>query len=336
MADLKTRYMGLELKNPIIAGASKLTSHLDTIKEMEAAGAAAIVCNSLFEEQIQLENLKMERDMADFSNVDSEISNLFPESLEHGGPKEHLYWIEKTKKACNIPVFGSLNCVNKETWVEYAKQIEETGVDGLELNFFHVPAGFDTDAKAVEEEQISILKNVKKEVKIPISVKLSYFYSNPLNMIKKIDETKVDALVLFNRLFQPDIDIKSESHIAPFNLSNVGDSGVALRFAGLLYNNVRADICSNTGFMTGTDIIKGILAGANAIQVVSALYINKISYIKDMLKEINSWMEAKSYSTIDEFRGKLSRENTEDPYVYQRAQYVSLLLKSEEILQKKR
>lgn len=334
MADLKTNYMGFELKNPIIAGASKLTSNIDKIKSIEEAGAAAIVCGSLFEEQIQLESLKIGNQLSDFSEVDSEISNLFPNHIDHSGPKEHLFWLEKTKKESSVPVIGSLNCVNRDTWLDYAKQVESTGVDGIELNFFHVPTSFDLSAEEVENEQLEIIKELKSEIKIPIAAKLSYFYSNPLNFIKKIDNLRVDGLVLFNRLFQPDINVLDKSHQAPFNLSNHGDLGISLRFAGLLFNNVKTSVCSNTGFFTGFDIIKAILAGSNAVQVVSTLYKNDISVIKTMINEINKWMTENEFNTIEEFRGLLSRENTEDPFVYQRAQYVSLLLKSEELLKK--
>jgi len=331
MSNLQTTYLGLNLKNPIIAGASKLTANINTIKQIEAAGASAIVCNSLFEEQVQLEQIKLENAMTDLSDVSPEMISIFPQ-IEHGGPKEHLYWVEKTKKEVSIPVIGSLNCVNKATWLEYAKSMEQTGVDALELNFFHTPQSFDITSADVEKQQIEIVAEVKQAVKIPISVKLSYFYSSPLNLIREMDNVGVAGFVLFNRMFQPDIDIETQEHITPFKLSNEKDSGIGLRFAGLLYNQIKADICSNTGIFTGMDLVKTTLAGANAVQVVSTLYANQISYIKTMLTDLTDWMTEKNYESLDDFRGLLSKENTNDPFVYRRGQYVSLIMKSEEIL----
>lgn len=334
MADLKTTYMGLELSNPIIAGASKLTSYVDTIKKIEDAGAGAIVCGSLFEEQIQLEMQKFDNLLADISDVDSEISNLFPINVEHKGPEEHLYWLRKTKESVKIPVIASLNCVNQSTWVDYAKMIEETGVDGLELNFFHVPQSFDVDASEVEKAQHEVLAELKSKIKIPISVKLSYFYSNTLNLIKSMDNDGVNAFVLFNKLFQPEINIEDETHVTPFNLSREGDYGIALRFAGLLYGEIKGNIIANTGIHTGEDVVKMILAGADAVQVVSTLYKNDISQIGTMLNTLENWMDRKGYKSLADFKGKLSRKNVEDPFIYRRAQYVSLILKSEELVKR--
>lgn len=334
MANLKTNYMGFELSNPIIAGASKLTAYVDTIKKIEDAGAGAIVCGSLFEEQIQLEQQKFDNLLADISNVDAEISNLFPMNVEHKGPEEHLYWLRKTKESVKIPVIASLNCVNQDTWVDYAKMIEETGVDGLELNFFHVPQDMEINGAEVEKAQHTVLNELKSKIKIPISVKLSYFYSNTLNLIKSMDNDGVNAFVLFNKLFQPEINIESETHVTPFNLSREGDYGTALRFAGLLYGEINGNIIANTGIHTGEDVVKMILAGADAVQVVSTLYKNDLSQIGTMVKTLESWMDRKGYKSLADFKGKLSRKNVEDPFIYRRAQYVSLILKSEELVKR--
>lgn len=333
MANLEVKYMGLKLRNPFVAGASKLTSNVDTIKKLEEAGAGAIVCGSLFEEQVQLENLQMENLKGDYSHVDHEISDIFPD-VEHAGPQEHLYWVKKAKEAVGIPVIGSLNCINDDTWVEYAKLMKQTGVDGLEINFFHVPSDMELSGEDVEKHQIEIIKKIKKEVKLPIAVKLSYFYSNTLNVIKKMDEAGADAVVLFNRLFQPDIDVDVKKHTTPFNLSNEGDNGVSLRFSGLLYNNIKADVIANTGILTAKDVAKSLLAGANSVQVVSALYKNGIDYMGKMISEFENWMKVNDYKSLDDFRGLLSKENIDDPFVYKRAQYVSLLMKSEELLKR--
>lgn len=333
MAELKTNYLGLTLKNPVILGASNLVTNVDNLKKAEDAGAAAIVYKSLFEEQIQLENAQLQDDLEEYNERNAEMVKLFP-SVEHAGPEEHLLNLSKAKDAISIPLIASINAIYKETWIEYAKKIEETGVDALELNFYAVPRTFAETETKIINDQIEILKAVKSKVSIPVSVKLSYFYANPLNVISEMDKAGVDGFILFNRLFQPDIDINTQAHYTPYNLSNKEDIGVALRFAGLLFEHITADICSNTGIYTGGDVIKMILAGANCVQVVSTVYKNKIDYLSTLIKDIETWMEEKDYKTLNDFRGKLSNKQINDPFVYKRAQYIDLLLKSEEILKK--
>ncbi len=331
MTNLECTYMGINLKNPIIAGASKLTANMDTIKKIEEAGAGAIVCASLFEEQIQLERFHLDEMLNEYNNLDAEIGNLHP-AIEHGGPKEHLLWLSKVKKSVAIPVIASLNAVKKETWIEYAGMIEETGVDGIELNFYFNPDNSDKSAIEIEKEQIEILKEVKAKLTIPIAVKLSYFYSNPIHVIKQMDAIGINAFILFNRLFESEIDINTETHTTPFNLSVSSDSRLHNRFTGLLYGDVNAELIGNTGIINAKDTIKAILSGANAVQVVSTLYKNNISYITILLKEMEDWMENKGYKILSDFQGKLSRKNITDPFVYHRAQYVDLLLHSKELL----
>jgi dihydroorotate dehydrogenase (fumarate) len=331
MADLSTKYLGLQLKNPIIAGASNLSSDLDKLKQLEEAGASAVVYKSLFEEQIHLESMQLEEELTEFDERHPEMIKTHP-TVEHAGPKEHLNELRKTKEALGIPVIASLNAVYKETWKEYAQKIEETGVDALELNFYSIPQKFDRDAAEVEQEQLEILESIKGAVSIPISVKLSPFYSNPLNVIQKMDQKNVNGFVLFNRFFEPEINIEEEDHKFPFNLSRQGDHKMPLRYAGLLYDNIEGDVCSSTGIFNGSDVIKMILAGADCVQTVSSIYINKIQHVTKMLQDIEKWMEKKGYLSLDDFRGKLSRARLSDPFVYKRAQYVDILMHPEEII----
>jgi len=333
MVDLKTKYLGIELKNPVIIGASNLVTDIDNIKKAEEHGAAAIVYKSLFEEQIQLESAQMEDELHEYDERHAEMVSLFP-SIEHAGPEEHLLNLRKVKESVSIPVIASLNAIYKETWVEYAQLVEKTGVDALELNFYFVPRDMTTDGRSINENQIDILKAVKEKVKLPVSVKLSPFYANPLNIISHMDKAGAGGFVLFNRLFQPDINMVKEEHFAPSSLSSPEDNRLSLRFAGLLYGQIKGDICSSTGIFTGTDVAKMILAGANCVQVVSTIYKNKIEYLKTIVSDLNSWMESKNYSKIDNFRGKLSNKNINDPFVYKRAQYIDLLLKSDKIFKK--
>ena len=334
MTKLKTSYMGLELKNPIIVGANNLVTNTDNLKQMEEAGAAAVVYKSIFEEQIQLEAAQMDNEMDEYADRHAEMTSLFP-NLEHAGPREHLLNVKKAREVLSIPLIASLNAVYKETWLEYAKLLEDCQVDGLELNFYYVPRKFEISGEEIVAEQIEIMKKVKSSISIPVSVKLSPFYANPLNVISRMDKTGVDAFILFNRIFQPEIDLESEKHVVHFPLSYEYENKLPLRFTGLLYDTINASIVSTRGIQNGNDVIKMILAGADAVQVVGTLYKNKIPYLSKMLKDIESWMDSKGYKSLGEFRGKLSDKNLNDPFVYKRAQYVDLLLKSEEIFRKK-
>ncbi len=330
---LQTNYLGLKLKSPVIVGASNLVTDLDMLKKLEDAGAGAIVYKSLFEEQIQLENLERYQVDEDYGTRHAEMSDYLPH-MQDAGPEEFLHQLSKAKKAINIPLIASLNCVYEESWVEYAYKIQETGADALELNFYSTPHEFDIIGKAIVGDQIDILEKILKAVSIPVSVKLSPYYTNTLYVINEMDKLGVKGFVLFNRLFQPDIDIEKEQHHFPYNLSNENDNRLALRFAGLLHNNIKADVCSNTGILSGEDAIKMFLAGADAVQVVSAIYQKGPKAISKMLSDIENWMDKKGYESLADFKGKLSKNSLSDRFTYKRAQYVDILMKSNEILKK--
>ncbi len=327
--------MGLELKNPIIVGANNLVTNSDNLKRMEDAGAAAVVYKSLFEEQIQLENLEFSERRTEYEERNAEMVTIFPDvNPESSYSMEHLLNLRKAKESVSIPVFASLNAINIETWIEYARKIEETGVDGLELNFYTAPEKSEGDEIGIEEKQIEILSKVKSAVGIPVSIKLSPFYTNPVKLITDLDNAGANGFVLFNRLFQPDIDIHAEQLQYPYNLSHVEDHRLPLRFAGLLYGNTKGSICANTGIFSGQDVIKMILAGANSVEIVSTLYLNQIEIIRSIINDIEKWMDSKGYKTIDSFRGKLSRKNSENKLPYHRAQYLDFMMNTTEILKK--
>ncbi|KOH46028.1 dihydroorotate dehydrogenase [Sunxiuqinia dokdonensis] len=325
--------MGLKLKNPLILGASNLVNKPDVIKQLEEAGIAAIVYKSLFEEQIQLESLQFEDELHEYEERHAEMTSIFPD-LEHAGPKEHLFNVKTLKQNSSVPVIASLNAIYETSWVEYAKELEKTGVDALEVNLYANPGYFEVSGSGIEEKQILIVENIKKAVKIPVSVKLSPFYTNTLNFIKKLDEVGVDGYVLFNRFFQPDIDIEEELFHYPWDLSQAKDHQLSLRYAGLLYGNIDASVCASRGISDSKDVIKMLLAGADVVQVVSAIYRNQPPFVEKVLRELADWMDAKGYKSLDDFRGKLSRKNLKDPFAYQRAQYVDILMKSEEVFKK--
>jgi dihydroorotate dehydrogenase (fumarate) len=303
----------------------------DTLKKAEELGAGAIVYKSLFEEQIQLEKFQMDEKLTEFNDLYAEMLTTHPH-MEHAGPDEHLLNLRNARESISVPLIASLNAVNNETWIRYAGLISETGVDGIELNFYQIPSDFNKKASDVEDEQINIVKQIRKNISIPVSVKLSPDYSNILNFIKRLDQAGVEAFVLFNSFFQPDVDINDIKHIKSFNLSNEGDYRKSLRYTGLLFENIKADICSSHGIFTGADVIKLILSGATCVQVVSTLYKNGLSQIKNIRKELEEWMDSKSFNSIDEFRGTLSKNKlSSNPFIYQRAQYADLLINSEEI-----
>lgn len=332
MTDLKTLYLGIPLKNPLVIGASNLVTDLNNLYKLEEEGAAAIVYKSLFEEQIQLESYQEEEEVGLYEDWDAEHASIFPK-LGHAGPEEHLHKLKKVKESLTIPVIGSLNCVYEDTWEEYAIKMAETGIDALELNFYANLMDPDKKGTSIVGDQINTMKRVIEAIKIPVSVKLSPYYTNAYGVIKRMDDAGAKGFVLFNRLFQPDIDIDKEEHHFPYNFSQSNDNRLALRYAGILYDNIKGTICSNTGIMTGADVIKMLLAGADSVQVVSALYKKGISHVKTMLDDISDWMETKGYKSLNDFKGKLSKSNIDDPFAYKRAQYVDILLKSELFMQ---
>ena len=329
MANLNTTYLGLSLKNPLIVGASSLTANPDNLQKLNDAGA--LVVKSLFEEQIQLEELEMMNAMEEYAERNAEMTSLYP-TLKHAGAKEHLLKLKKAKQSVDIPVIASLNALHEDTWIEYAKQIEDTGVDAIELNFYITPRNFEMAGSDIIQSQIDTLNKVARSIKIPVGVKLSPFYTNPLSVINRMDIENVKGFVLFNKLFQPDIDVDKESLEQSIVLSDSYDVRLALRFAGLLYGNIKADIASAGGIMTGNDAIKTILAGASAFQTVSSLYVFGTEHIKTILADIEKWMDNQGYNSIDDFKGKLSRKNLKDPFAYRRSQYVDILMQSDRYL----
>ncbi|HUI32091.1 MAG TPA: dihydroorotate dehydrogenase-like protein [Dysgonamonadaceae bacterium] len=331
MKNLKTTYMGIELKSPIILGACNMSDDIDKLMQAEKSGVGAIVFKSLFEEQIQLERLQFEERLTQYDHIHAQMITTHPR-VEYADSEKHLVNLRKVKEKLSVPIIASLNAVHEESWLEYATELASTGVDGLELNLYQVPLDFDKDAREIEESQINIVRKIKEKISLPISVKLSSDYTNVLGFIKKMDEVGVDGLVLFNSFFQPDIDVDSEKHKKIFNLSQKGDYRKSLRYAGLLYGNIKADVCSSRGIFTGNEVVKHLLSGAACIQMVSAVYKKGLEEISVANNQLSDWMKSKGYNSIDEFRGKLSQKSLgADSLVYRRAQYVDLLLSSETI-----
>lgn len=329
MPDLSTRYMGITLKNPFIAGASKLTGDADTIRKLEAAGAAAIVTSSLFEEQIRIEREWLEDYFLDHGGMHQTELNL-PSYSPYSYPEDHLQWLKSSAESVSIPVIASLNAFRRETWVQWSMKLEECGVDGLELNFYSTPLDQGRDASEIEDDQIQILVEIKEKVKVPVSVKMSPFYTNPLNMASRFSKAGADGIVMFNRFFQPDIEPDSMKHIFRFDLSHPMENRLPLRFISLLHGRIHSDLCASSGIHDTTDAIKMIMGGAAAVQMVSCLYMKGIGHLEDMIRKLENWMNSKGFSNINEFRGKMDKLHSSDPYAYERAQYVKILLQSRE------
>jgi dihydroorotate dehydrogenase (fumarate) len=331
MANLSTNYLGVPLKNPIVLGASNFISDINQIKKAEQAGVAAIVYKTLFEEQIQLESLQFDEELHEYDLRSTEMQNIFP-GIEYAGPTEHLMKLRKLKESVSIPVIASVNALYNSTWVDYAKLLEQTGVDGLEVNFYRVPVTADDGAEEIESNQVKILKDIRETIKIPINVKISPFYTNPIHFVKRLAKAGADGFVLFNRFFQPEIDFEKEKFYFPWELTQPGDYKLTLRFMGLLFGNVNGTLIANRGIKTSEDVIRMILAGADAVQIVSAFYENSFALAKKMILEIEEWMDKKGYATLDDFKGNLSKKNMKDEFVYGRAQYVDIFKNADEIL----
>jgi dihydroorotate dehydrogenase (fumarate) len=325
--------MGIPLKNPIIIGASNFVTDKEMVQKLANAGASAIVYKSLFEEQINLEAAELEDDLHEYDDRNAEMIDLFPE-VKHSGPRAHLMGVKELKESVSIPVIASLNCIYDSTWEEYAELLASTGVDGVELNFYSTITDANKTPKEIESTRIEILKKIKRKVQIPVSVKLSPYYTNTLEFINRLSEDGADAFVLFNRLFQPDINIWQETFEMPYNLSHKGDNRLSLRYTGLLHGHIQGSIASNTGILDGEDLIAALLAGADVTQVVSTVYRNGADQITKMLDELEEWMKDKEYDSLDDFKGKLSHGRATEPFAYKRGQYVDFLMKSKEYFKK--
>jgi dihydroorotate dehydrogenase (fumarate) len=325
MVDISTTYMGIPLKTPIIVSASSISSIVDRVKMAERVGAGGLVIRSLFEEQIQVSQQRFDDYLSFASNSFSEALSFFPE-IEHGQADEHLMWVEKTRKAVKMPLFASLNAVSLGSWVHYARQLESTGVDGLELNVYIMGTDPEKAGVALEKELFDIIESVKSEVGIPVAVKLSPYFASIVNVATELDKRGVEALVLFNRFVRPTFDIETESLHNEMFLSSPEEMRLSLNRVARIFGHIKADMALNTGVHTGFDVVKALLGGATVVQVTSTLLINGLPYLSTMLRDLEGWMAEKGYDNLAEFRGNLSQKNCDDPFAFERAQYVNLLL----------
>jgi dihydroorotate dehydrogenase (fumarate) len=323
MADLSTSFAGLELKNPIIIGSSGLSDTLENIIELENKGAAAIVLKSLFEEEILREmNASLNRMNAeDF---------LYPETVDYydfyEGPEEithtYLRQIETARRSLAIPLIGSINCLTPVQWTYFPKEIEKAGADAIELNIFVLPSDMKRSAEENEKVYFEIIHEVKKQVQIPIIVKLSYYFSNLASFLKKISQTGIKGLVLFNRFYNPDIDLETFEYTSDAVLSSPSDLYHSLRWIGIMAGRVDCSLAASTGIHDGAGLIKQLLAGADAVEIASAIYKYGNDHIQVMLNDLGNWMDKKGFQSIDQFRGRLSQAKSDNPAAYERVQFM--------------
>ncbi|MEN8302860.1 MAG: dihydroorotate dehydrogenase-like protein [Campylobacterota bacterium] len=324
--DLTTTYMGLSLKNPIIVGASPLTSSIESIKKLEDAGAAAVVLHSIFEEQINHEIDEIDHFLFKGSEDYAESLGYFPEVVLSNLESEHyLEEIVKLKEEIDIPVIASLNGVSEGGWINYAKKLESAGVDAIELNITYIPTDLDLSGADVEKMYIDTLKAVKKSVSIPVSVKMNAIFSSPASMAKQLSDAGADALVLFDRPVHVDIDLEELNATQKINPSSSMDLSETLRWCAILYNKLDTSLCASTGVITHEDILKAMMSGADAVEMVTSLMENGIEHIKKILENLMLWMQEKEYISLQQMRGSISLEHTSNPAAYERANYMRVL-----------
>jgi dihydroorotate dehydrogenase (fumarate) len=318
--------MGLRLSNPIVPGASPLTADLETVKQLVEHGAPAVVLHSLFEEQITHEQEELHHFTTQGSELYAEMLSFFPEPEEYRlGPEEYLEHIGKVKAATGVPVIASLNGVTAGGWTEYAKKMEAAGADALELNVYYVAADIATDSAAVEKRYVDILKGVKSAVSIPVAMKLSPFFSATGAMAAKLDEAGADALVLFNRFYQPDIDLE-ELEVAPsIQLSTSGELRLPLRWIAILHDRIKADLAATTGVHSGSDAIKAVMAGADIVQVCAVLLKHGPQQLASIIEAFRDWSKEREYVSVAQMRGSLSQKASPDPAAFERANYMKAL-----------
>jgi len=323
---LTTNYLGLKLRSPLVPSASPLGEDIDNIKRMEDAGAAAVVLHSLFEEQIVGERLELDQKLTQGTESFSEALSFFPEPAEFRvGPEEYLALIADAKKSVSIPVIASLNGSSRGGWIHYAKDMEQAGADALELNIYQIPTDMSLEGTVVEWNTIEIVKAVKASVKIPVAVKLSPFFSNFANMAKRLDDAGANGLVLFNRFYQPDINLEDLEVTPNVLLSTPMAMRLPLRWIAILYSRVKASLAATSGIHRGTDAIKMLMAGADVTMLCSVLIKRGIDQIRVIENEMVAWLEEHEYESIDQLKGSLSQKNCPDPSSFERAQYMRAL-----------
>lgn len=324
--DITTTYLGLKLKSPIVPSAGPLSEKISNIREMEDAGAGAVVLYSIFEEQIEHEQLELHHHTSAHAESFAEATSYLPEPFDFKtGPDEYLNHIRKAKEAVNIPIIASLNGKSIGGWTEYAKKMEQAGADALELNIYLLPTDAKKSASEIEKTYIEIVKAVKSTVKIPIAVKMHPFFSSVSNMAAQFSNAGADGILMFNRFYQPDINLETLDVEPNVILSTPMEMRLPLRWIAMMYGKVNADLAATTGIYTAEDVLKMVMAGAKVTQMLSSLLKFGVGHIADVITNMKNWMEEKEYESLEQMRGSMSYMNVDDPSKFERANYMKVL-----------
>jgi dihydroorotate dehydrogenase (fumarate) len=331
MVDLSTTYMGLKLKNPLIASASPLSEKVDTVRQLEERGIAAVVMYSLFEEQVIQDSLRLHRDLTQGTESFAEAITYLPDLSQYSGqrynigPEVYVEKLSQLKKAVSIPVIGSLNGVSTGGWIEYAQQIEQAGADALELNIYSLPTDPDVTSEELEKNYLELVRNLRAKVRLPLAVKLSPFFTALPNFANQLTAAGANGLVLFNRFYQPDFDLDALEVVPNLVLSTSQELRLPLRWIAILYGRVKADFALTTGVHTALDVIKATMAGASATMMASALLKYGTGHIVQVLNDLQDWLEEKEYESITQMKGSMSQQAVADPAALERANYMKVL-----------
>jgi dihydroorotate dehydrogenase (fumarate) len=326
MIDLSVRYLGLPLSSPLVASSSPLTGRLDEIRRMEDAGAAAVVLPSLFEEQIELESQHLDHHLSRGAESYSEAISYFPDlGRYHLGPEAYLEHLRRAKAAVGVPVIASLNGVSTGGWVRYARLMEEAGADALELNVYYMATDLDRTAPEIELMYLELARAVKTSVRIPVAIKLGHAFTAAAHFARRLDQSGVDALVLFNRFYQPDFDLERLEVVPTLTLSHSSELLLRLHWVAVLYGRIRADLAITGGVHTAVDVLKAMMAGARVAMMTSALLEQGVGHLARVRADLLAWMDAHEYESIRQMQGSMSHRSVPDPSAFERANYLRVL-----------
>ncbi len=326
MTDLTTSYLGLKLKNPVVASASPLSEKVETVKKLEDAGVSAVVMYSLFEEQTIHESLELDHFLFTGTEISPEITSFYPQSGKYTlKPDAYLDTLGRVKKAVNIPIIGSLNGVSTGGWTKYARKIQDAGADALELNIYYLPTNPDQTAAQVEDNYVALVHEVAKSVQIPLAVKLSPYFTALPNMARRLVEAGARGLVLFNRFYQPDLDLENLEVLHSLELSTSSELRLPLRWVSILFGKVNADLALTSGVHTAADVLKSMMAGARVTMLASELLQNGIQRVPAILSDLETWMKEHEYKSIQQMQGSMSQKSVAEPSAYERANYMKVL-----------
>lgn len=324
--DLSTKYLGLQLKNPLVIAACPLTGVVDNLKKLEEAGAAAAVLPSLFEEQIEFEEAETQRVYDRGAESFAEALQYFPEMDDYRvGPEAYLELIQKAKRTVSMPIIASLNGISEGGWVRYAKLMQDAGADALELNIYFIAADVNESSQDVEKRYLDLVTSVKKSISIPLAVKLGPYFSSPGNMALRVAQAGADGLVIFNRFLQPDIDLEELEVTPRLVLSNAVEELLPMRWVAILYKRVKASLALTSGIHDANGMLKALAAGADVGMIASVLYTQGFDQVSSILEGMKFWMEEKEYESVSQLRGAMSQQNCPDPAAFERGNYMKAL-----------